>query len=508
VPPVVHTRSGRVEGEDRGGLAVFRGIPYARPPVGPLRFRAARPPEAWRGVRSARRFGASAHQLGARTQLLAGLLGGASAQDEDCLTLNLWTPACDGRRRPVMVWIHGGAFVFGSGSTPLYSGSRLARRGDVVVITINYRLGALGFLDLRGALGAEVEANAGIRDQLAALAWVRDNVEGFGGDPGNVTIFGESAGGMSVGTLLGAPDARGLFRRAVLQSGAAHNVSSPEQAARVAEVFLRELHPRPLTAESLRTAPVAALLHAQARASLELAIGLGGLPFQPCLDGDVLPEPPLAALAHGAAADVPVLIGTNRDEWRLFLLGDARGRRLDEEGLRRRLRRALPGLSSDERPLADLAGEVYREAARDPVDRWCAFQGDRIFHVPASRLVDVRRAARSAPTWRYLFAWTPPLAGRRIGACHALEVPFVFGTLRQPWLRPLLGSTRSALALARRMQDAWIAFARSGSPEHERLPTWPSCGVAHETLVLDRECALGGEPFAERRTFWERVPGI
>jgi para-nitrobenzyl esterase len=505
--PIVATRHGRVEGEDRGGLAVFRGIPYARPPLQALRFRRPQPPEPWRGVRSARRFGPSAPQLGAQSRLLATLLGGGPGQDEDCLTLNVWTPACDGRRRPVLVWIHGGAFVMGSGSTALYSGSRLARRGDAVVVTLNYRLGALGFLDLRDALGGDVDANLGLRDQVAALEWVRDHAEGFGGDPGNVTVFGESAGAMSVGTLLGTPSARGLFHRAVLQSGAAHNVSSPEQAARTTETFLRALHAKPLGVAALCAAPVEALLRAQARAAVELALVLGALPFQPCVDGDVLPDFPLRAVAHGASADVPVLLGTNRDEWRLFMLGDPKGRRLDEGGLRRRLRRALPGFSADERPLAELAYETYREAG-EPADRWCAFQGDRIFHVPAERLAETRRAAGAAATWRYLFAWAPPLADRRIGACHGLDIPFVFGTLRQPWLRPWLGSTRAARGLSRCMQDAWLAFARTGDPSHEALPAWPTSGSAGETLVFARECRLADAPAAERRAFWARVPGI
>ena len=219
---LVETRRGAVRGVGKDGLVLFRGLPYARPPIGPLRFRPPEPPEAWSGIRDATRFGSSAPQNGALIGPLMSL--GIGRTGEDCLHLNIWTPAADGRRRPVMVWIHGGAFILGSGSQMLYDGAALARRGDVVVVTINYRLGALGFLRLRDRFGSRLPAsgNEGLLDQIAALQWVRDEISSFGGDPGNVTIFGESAGAMSCATLLATPRAGGLFHRAILQSGAAN----------------------------------------------------------------------------------------------------------------------------------------------------------------------------------------------------------------------------------------------------------------------------------------------
>ena len=251
--PVVETRSGRLRGTERRGVLAFRGIPYAAPPSGPRRFRAPEPAESWPGVRDADAPGPGAPQRGATLGGAFTRIIGPGATSEDCLTLDLWTPAADGARRPVLVWIHGGAFLMGAGSALAYGGAALARSGDVVVVTLNYRLGALGFLQLGDlAPAAGFDSNLGLRDQIAALEWVRDNVAAFGGDPAQVCVFGESAGAMSVGALLGAPRARGLFARAIAQSGAAHNVAGRESAARVAATFLDVLGLAPREAARLR----------------------------------------------------------------------------------------------------------------------------------------------------------------------------------------------------------------------------------------------------------------
>ncbi|MCG8588831.1 MAG: carboxylesterase/lipase family protein [Proteobacteria bacterium] len=502
----ITTQSGRLEGTLERGVCVFRGIPYALPPTGPRRFRAPEPMPPWSGVRSALEPGASAPQAQIRVPVVSRFTSTRGLQpDEDCLFLNVFTPAADGRRRPVMVWIHGGAYVMGSGSSALYQGHRLARRGDVVVVTLNYRLGALGFLNLKSALPGH-PANLGLRDQLAALAWVRDHIEAFGGDPENVTIFGESAGGMSVGTLLGVPAARGLYHRAILQSGAADNVSSPEQAARVAEVFASELGLSRWDPGVLESLPVARILSAQARVAMKLALYLGALPWQPSVDGDLLPEAPLAAIAGGNARNVPVLVGTNRDEWKLFLLGDRKGRRLDEAALARRLARALPGKDREGQPLAERARTQYppRPGER-PVDRWMRFQSERIFHAPALRVARAQ-APHGAGTFLYRFDWSPALGRGLIGSCHALEIPFVFGTLRHPALRVALSAGRSARSLSNTVQDAWIAFARSGDPNHERLPAWPDAGEAgHPTLFFDDVCHVAPSPYPEAVRFFDEV---
>jgi len=492
----VETTSGRVRGTERRGALAFRGIPYAAPPVGPLRWRAPVPPEPWAGVRDAFAPGPGAPQRGPTLAVLARIAGPAN-QDEACLTLDVFTPGADGARRPVLVWIHGGAFVMGAGSAIAYHGAGLARRGDVVVVTLNYRLGALGFLALGDiAPSGGFEANVGLRDQLAALRWVQQNVAAFGGDPANVTVFGESAGGMSVGALLGTPAARGLFARAIAQSGAAHNTTSREGAARVAHTFLDALGLTGADAGRLRELPPAALLDAQFRTNAKLGVTYGSLPFQSSVDGDLLPDHPLDAIAAGAAADVPLLIGTNRDEWNLFLLADPKARAMDEEALRRRYARSL----GPER--ADHAHATYRELlpSATPRARWGAYQTHRVFTAPSERLADLQ--AGYAPVYTYLFSWAPPLLRGRVGACHALEIPLVFGTYRHPFLRGIYhGRARS---VSNAMQRAWLAFARTGSPDTDG--SWLARSAAHrEPMRLGADDRGAYRAFEGVRGFWEQL---
>ena len=489
---IVTTRAGRLRGiERRRGLA-FKGIRYARSLEGGRRFAPPEPVEAWPGVRDALRPAPACPQGPPVKLPLRGLIGALGAPAGlDCLGLDVWTPAADRRRRPVLVWIHGGAFVMGRGSASLYSGSRLSQRGDVVVVTINYRLGALGYLDL-GSIDPGWSANNGLRDQIAALEWVRDNIEAFGGDPENVTVFGESAGAMSVGTLLGTPAAHGLFHRAIAQSGAAHNVSSRETAERVARTFLHELGIEGADHAALEAVPLEKLLDAQQRTTRKLGRRAGELPWQPTLDGQLLAVAPLEAIAKGSARDVPLLVGTNRDEWNLFSFADVR--RLDEAGLARRFERALP---AHDKRLAERAYDTYRRNGRSnaPRDRWSLFMTDRIFRYPALRLAELQRE-QSAHTHSYLFGWRPPLFARRLGACHGLEIPFVFGTLRDPALLPLFGPLRGARQLSNAMQEAWLAFARTGSPQHERLPEWPAFDAEAQTTMF-----LGGVREVRERAF-------
>ena len=573
---LVETRRGRVRGVAEGGLAVFRGIPYARPPVGPRRFGPPEPPETWTGTRDAARFGPSAPQNGALIGPIMSL--GIGRTSEDCLYLNVWTPAADRRRRPVLVWIHGGAFLLGSGSQMLYDGATLARRGDVVVVTINYRLGAFGFLRLRDRFGQRLPAtgNEGLLDQIAALTWVRDEIEAFGGDPGQVTIFGESAGSMSCATLLGLPRAHGLFHRAILQSGGANFVWPREIATELSDHVLDELgvaSPEALQALGADrvlavqrrffgdlllgedhvlgglsatgqrvagamflglslaqprfgrlTAPLArGLVDALKRRGRRRAAGPAdamaplrrlrtqGLPFQPVVDGEVLPGHPLAAIAAGAARHVPLLIGTNLDEAKLFAPLDPEAATLDEAGLVARCEEAIGAGRVGGAGAGRRAVEVYRaaRAARgervDAGELWFAIETDRTMRHPAMSLA-ARHAAHQPHTYAYLFTWASPVLGGMLGSCHALDLPFVFGTLEHRLLRPLVGRGPEALALAARIQDAWVAFARGGRPEHPGVPDWPTYDGAHRrTMILDRRWRVENAPREAERAFWESV---
>jgi para-nitrobenzyl esterase len=490
----IETRSGVIRGVRERDLVVFRGVPFAAPPTGAARWEAPRREPPWGGERDATEPGPAAPQRGGLAMRLLGL--DSAAQDEDCLTLQVWTPGLDARGRAVLVWLHGGAFTSGSGSLPLFDGAPLARRGDVVVVTVNYRLGALGFL-----LVHESSASCGLADQIAALAWVREHAERLGGDPRRVTVFGESAGAMSIGALLGAPAARGLFQRAILQSGAAHNVSPLASGRRIAALFREALGDGAADLAALRALPVENVLEAQQRVVDESWRHVEGLAFQPVVDGELLPRPPLEAVAAGEREGVAILAGTNLDEWRLFALADAKLRGMDEEGLVRRLVRVPPGGPGEPGALARAAIDTYRRAREgrlptDPASLWLAMQADRVFRVPAIRLCE--RQARHAPVFQYLFDWASPAFGGALGSCHGLEIPFVFGTLEHERAADLVGRGDAAERLSREMQDAWISFARSGDPG------WPAYDEEKRTTRrFGATSGLDFDPMSAERAFWD-----
>jgi para-nitrobenzyl esterase len=318
-----------------------------------------------------------------------------------------------------------------------------------------------------------------------------------------VTVFGESAGSMSVATLLGIPRARGLFQRAIMQSGAANFISTPDRGAELVAGLFRTLDLSARHAERLWTLPTDVLLQAQQKAFPRLGAA-DGLPFQPIIDADVLPLAPLAAIGNGAAADIPILIGTNLDEMKLFGLFDPAFGTLDEEGLRRRAERVLAGHAQ-----AVIAAYRSARAARGesvtPTDLWYAIDSDRTFRYPATQLAE-RQRVHQADVYAYLFVWPSPLLGGRIGAGHAVELPFVFGTLEEPLIAPFAGHGDDALTLATIMQDAWIAFAHGGTPGHPGLPAWERYdATTRHTMLLGAPCALAAAPREPERVLWERL---
>jgi para-nitrobenzyl esterase len=498
---VVETTSGKTEGIFRKGLYIFRGVPYAAPPVGERRWLPPGPPQPWSGVRLAKEFAPTAPQSPMEIQFLEP--PEKQQQSEDCLYLNIWTPGLDGAKRPVMVWVHGGFFTTGAGSWLIYNGRALSTRGDVVVVTINYRLGVLGFLNLNEVTIGRIPAtgNEGLLDQVFALEWVRDNISRFGGDPDNVTIFSESAGAMGVGVLLAMPRARGLFHRAILQSGAAHHVNSLEGAEKLGAIFLDVLDIKPTEVNKLRSLTEQQILNSQVEVMNRAhgpKLAMGGLPLKPVVDGDVVPELPIQAIAGGSADNVPVLIGTTLDEWKLFAVLDRNLPNLNEASLLRRCQRLIPD--------GDVSGliEAYRRTRSqhnlpvNPPELFIAIQSDRVFRMPAIRLAEAHYR-RQQPTYMYLFNWVSPLMNGILGACHALDLGFVFGTLDDNFT----GSGEEARALSRKIQDAWSAFARNGDTNCESMGKWKLYGERRETMVLGKQCVLVEAPYDEERRAWE-----
>lgn len=486
---LVQTAGGKVEGLKRPGHLAFYGIPYAAAPTGERRFRPPAPAPSWTGVRQATQIGFAAPQT---PHFVIGFAA-SGPQDEDCLNLNVFTPAADGAKRPVMVWIHGGGFTHGAGYEALYDGGRLATRGEVVVVSLNYRLGALGFLSIPEA---RIGANQGLLDQVAALRWVKDNIAAFGGDPDEVTIFGESAGSASVGCLVAMPAARGLFKRAIYQSGAGRPMG-PEAAAKVADTLLHRLGLDRSRASELFQLPTDAILEAQAKSGL-----LPGQGFAPVRDPETLPENPLEVAARGEASGVAVLIGSNRDEMKLFNAAMPR-EPLDDAGLGAAVARMLPKASADH--VASLI-ETYRASRSakglptEGLDLLDAIQSDLTFTTPSMRLA-AAQSAHQPKTFMYLFTHASPARRGKLGASHALEMPFVFGTLDLPTQRKFAGEGPEVERLSAEMMDAWIAFARTGDPNHPGLPAWPPYdGERRATMIFDSAASrVENDPFGEER---------
>jgi len=496
---------GKLEGASEGGVSRFLGIPFARPPVGPLRFRPPQRPEGWSGVRDATRFGPASHQA---SRPLAPILGMViPEQSEDCLTLNVWTPAAgDGGRRPVLLWIHGGAWVIGAGSENTYDGSHLARRGDVVVVTINYRLGPFGFLrgkELGG--GLDSTGNEAMLDVVAALEWVRDEIAAFGGDPGNVTVFGESAGSVNIACLLTMPRARGLFHKAILESGSLNLTRRPEAALESTRQMLKELGIPADRAHALRDLPARDLVAAQNAVAGRSVVP----PFSPVADGDVIPADPFHAIGAGSGRGIPLIVGTNLEEMKLYRFLDPTLDTLDAAGVVARCNALIPGAGPDGRAHGARAAEIYREAraARgddaSPVETWLAISTDHLFRAGALKLAQLH-AAHTPQVFVYQFTWKGTTPGKPQGAVHALEVPFVFGTLDVSEIGAIAGRSPAAHALSGQMQDAWLSFARSGAPHGAGLPEWPPYAPPRRaTLELGERSRLVEAPNEPERAFWD-----
>jgi para-nitrobenzyl esterase len=501
--PIVDTTYGPVRGVDDGTVKVWRGVRYAAPPVGELRWRAPRPPKRWTEPADATKVGPVCPQpTDPRIPIDLG-----APQGDDCLTLNVWASSDTGPgdRKPVMVWVHGGAYILGSAAQPLYRGRVLAASGDAVIVTVNYRLGALGFLDLSSFSTPRTtfETNLGMRDVLFALQWVRDNVEGFGGDSERVTLFGESAGAGVVTTLLASPRAAGLFSAAIAQSSPVTSIYDADRGRAVSERFLDALAVDADGVDRLPDVPIAEVLAASKRIFDEVPVDTPGtLGFAPILDGDVVPDYPVEVARAGRTLPVPLIIGTNEHEAALFRFMKSPLMPITPEAIKSMFAQLEAEQPDVALPSPDRLGSTYRGRGKTP---GLGVARDIGFRMPS--IWFAQRHGEVAPVYVYRFDWaTPMLRLLRLGAAHATELPYVWGNLvagpKDPTFK--LGGLKAGTAVSERMRRRWLNFAKSGDPAGSAdEPQWrPYRSEDRATLVIDKRDAVLDDPDRALRDAW------
>jgi para-nitrobenzyl esterase len=494
------TSKGLVRGRVEEGLASFKGVPFAEPPVSSLRFRTPVAAAPWAGSVDCAGPGVAAPQVRIGRSWFGN--DGLSIT-EDCLQATVWSPGSPGDHLPVMVWIHGGGFTAGGACAPLNDGARLARHGKVVVVGLNYRLGALGFMSVAGRAtdNGDVHANFGVLDVLLGLEWVRDEIANFGGDPGNVTVFGVSAGSMLIAALLSSPRAHGLFHRAILESGVDSENMRSSTAEKVTAAWLDAAGlPPDADLKSMQDLPLDTVLNAT-RWIQERGVRKG-LRFGICADGEVVPIRRPEEGPSVPSSKVDLLIGTTRDEFRLFAADIPRSDSLDETELARRLNLLLRGRLADQSDAGEAAVKYYASlrSDKDIPSLYSAIVSDVMFRVPSIRLAE-RHHAAGGRTFMYLFTQESPLEVPVLGACHGLDVPFVFGTLDAAGAAAGTGPDQRKLSEG--MQEAWTAFARSGDPSTEILGAWPEyTPESRASMVLGPDGRVVNGPMNEEYEFW------
>jgi len=498
------TSAGTVRGIADEGINVFKGIPYGETTAGTNRFMPPKPPPPWTGTRDALAYGPTAPQtVGAADVPGRAARARLAEEGEDCLVLNVFTPALSGgRNRPVMVWLHGGGFASGSGSTPILDGTSLARSGDVVVVTINHRLNVFGFTYLADAAGSDfaLSGGAGMLDIVAALQWVRTNIDRFGGDPNLVTIFGQSGGGRKVATLMAMPEAKGLFHRAIIESGAVLRLTEREDAIRATTLLLDELGLARGEIRELQKVPMNRLLAANAAVNAKLPSREPGMVANsPTVDGSAIPDHPWDPAAPGLSASIPLLIGYARTEETLYDRPTPETLALDEAGLKLRAAKRIGG---DPGQVIEVFRKAHPEAT--PWDLWILIGTDHPRGTYSRELAKRKAVQAEAPAFAYRFDWETPEGGGHLRSPHTVEIPFVFNNIKIAG--PLISRMPEAHALAGKVSAAWVSFARTGNPNTSGLPKWPAYSTAsRDTMLFNNVSRVEQDPDRGPRLAMEQV---
>ncbi len=500
----VETSLGKVRGAAQGGVQAFRGVPYAASTAGVNRFMPPAKRQSWTGVQDCVELGLRAPQRNSdffgQVPKIFEVMCPAEPMGEDCLVLNVWTPGTTaGRKRPIMVWLHGGGYTSGSGGFICYNGQELARKHDVVVVTVNHRLTVFGYLYFAGIGGEKFAkaSNVGMLDIVAALEWVRDNAAAFGGDAGNVTIFGQSGGGGKVSALMAMPPAKGLFHRAIIESGADVKGVPVDVANKSAEMFLSRLSLKPDQIDQIQQLSMEQLL-----AAIPPGGGPGspGLALAPVVDGTTLPSGPFDPTAPEISADIPLLIGTTETEVTFFpnqVLDP-----IDDASLHTHVKQTLPKASDAQ---VDEVIAAYRKGRPGVAntDLYLALASDATFRAGVLLEAD-RKAAQKAAVYQYYFTWHSPVDDGKLRAFHTVEIPFAFDNVDMA--TSMTGTGPERQALADKVSGAWVAFARSGDPNHKGLPKWaPFDTTKRATMILDNECKLVNDPHGEEQRLLRSV---
>ena len=492
---IVNTKKGKVKGVQESGYQRFYGIPYAKPPIGNLRFIEPQATDPWDDIKDSSSF----KSIPPQNYVDDPPIG--QEESEDCLYLNIWTPQADGKKRPVMFWIHGGGFVIGAGSRERLNGSRLASYGDVVVVTFNYRLGSLGFLNL-----AHVTPNIGILDQIAALKWVNDNIESFGGDPQNITIFGESAGGMSVGILLTISSAKGLFQKAIIESGATNPISfEPLSARKGSEKFIRRLGLKKTDIVNLQSVPLEKLIKVQNKIAGNV-FDLASNPFRPFVDGKIMIEQPIEIIRKGNSAQVPIIIGYNSEELGMIsdLLEDSGEvkRKLIMKVIKSQLEKSGISKQNLSKLIEIYQKEVKRKYTSKDFKYWDFILSDSMFRIPIIRQLEAHLENESN-VYHYIFHYNSPKFGV---AFHTFEIAFVFGTLGKDMVQGAVDNSKESMDLSNLMMDTWVNFARTGNPNHKGIPEWKPYDLSNRiTMFLSDKPKILDDPDDVLRKAWDEI---